>query len=426
MSKRITQIDADKIIASHLVAANFELIGNSTISGLALPQQADQAASKEYVDASVANLNAIRLKLPVHLASTAADAAMLNASTFKDSKLTSTSNIKLRVDGTDVNVGDRLLVKNVTNMAHSGVYDVSAVGASVSPWIIARASDAINGSYIQVDAGLANINTAWILTTLDPITLNTTELAWSKVGGTATAVKAGSGLQLTGDTLSVKGADTSLVVEASGVKVNVAQNFSWSADHRFSGTAFAVAATTSATVALRTNTTADSTLVIAASATAAKANIEVNAQDRLALKYRELQITSPLSTTCSIVEMQYFATNDAKEHVLARIPIATLPAQSTAIMNVKIVGHSVTSPMSLAFDSVLMVVRRSTVTTVTTMKSTLYRETDSQHSTTLKPGFATVGTDITVTLTQAAYSTTKPNTPTTLICRTTVRLEIAA
>ena len=99
--------------------------------------------------------------------------------------VTTTTNITLSgettIDGIGVVAGDRVLVKDQTSGATNGIYVV----VSGSSWT--RASDfdgspsneVTKGALIPVLSGNTNSNTAWILTTSDPIVIDTTELTFS-------------------------------------------------------------------------------------------------------------------------------------------------------------------------------------------------------------------------------------------------------
>lgn len=114
------------------------------------------------------------------------------------------------IDGvTDIAVNDRVLVKNQTTAKDRGVYIVTDLGSASTPWIMQRSSDAdtsaevTNGLSIWITAGTTNAQSGWLLTTADPITLNTTSLTFVQNNG-ATQLTAGNGIDITGNTVSVK------------------------------------------------------------------------------------------------------------------------------------------------------------------------------------------------------------------------------
>ncbi len=92
----------------------------------------------------------------------------------------------LTIDDIVLAAGDRVLLTGQTAAAENGLY-VAAAGA----W--ARAADAdvsaevVSGMLVPVSEGTANSDSLWLLTTNNPITLNTTALAFTKYGTLPTA-----------------------------------------------------------------------------------------------------------------------------------------------------------------------------------------------------------------------------------------------
>lgn len=173
-------------------------LGSQRITNLATPTVGTDAATKDYVDAARLGLD---VKAPVRVATTA--------------------NIALTglqaIDGVTVVAGDRVLVKNQTTGSQNGIY-VAASGA----W--ARATDAdtsaeVNsGMFTFVTEGNTLDNSGWVLATNNPITLNTTALAFTQFSG-AGSLNAGAGLTQTGSTFDVVAADGSITVAADSITV---------------------------------------------------------------------------------------------------------------------------------------------------------------------------------------------------------------
>ena len=70
-------------------------------------------------------------------------AALPNSPTYSNgtsgvgATLTSDSNVRLQVDGTNASTGDRILVQDESTAANNGIYDVTAQGASGSAaWVL--------------------------------------------------------------------------------------------------------------------------------------------------------------------------------------------------------------------------------------------------------------------------------------------------
>jgi len=123
--------------------------------------------------------------------------------------ITASSNGALSVDGVTTVLGDRILVKDEGGGSHleNGIYTVTQVGDGSHPYIITRATDAdssaevVSGIFVFIEDGTVNDNTGWMLTTNNPITLNTTALSFSQFTGAGSLV-VGIGLNRSGATLA--------------------------------------------------------------------------------------------------------------------------------------------------------------------------------------------------------------------------------
>ena len=99
-------------------------------------------------------------------------------------KVATTANITLSgeqtIDGVSVVTGDRVLVKNQTSAADNGIYVVDT-----GPWRRAKDfssnRDVRKGTAITVAGGSANIG-FWQVTTADPISIGTTQIAFDAFG----------------------------------------------------------------------------------------------------------------------------------------------------------------------------------------------------------------------------------------------------
>jgi hypothetical protein len=124
--------------------------------------------------------------------------ASVRAATIANISLSGTQT----VDGVALVAGDRVLVKAQTSGAQNGIY-VVAVGS----W--GRAADAsdsfevTSGMTVPVEAGSTLAGTIWLLTTANPLVLDTTVLAFSQIGAAGATYTAGAGLDLTGNEFSL-------------------------------------------------------------------------------------------------------------------------------------------------------------------------------------------------------------------------------
>lgn len=119
-----------------------------------------------------------------------ATTAALPANTLSGNTMTASANGALGSrDGIALARNDRVLVKDESSAAKNGIYFVLDLGSSTSKWRLGRAPDAdqawevSSGLACAVEAGTVNGGKVFLLTTANPITLNTTAIAFGEVGG---------------------------------------------------------------------------------------------------------------------------------------------------------------------------------------------------------------------------------------------------
>ena len=166
-------------------------LNSQKITSLADPTNAQDAATKAYVDAARSGLDV---------------KASVRAATTANITLSGTQTI----DGVALSAGDRVLVKNQSTASQNGIYVVAA-GA----W--SRSTDADSdaevtpGLFTFVEEGTANSDSGWVLSTNSTIALGSTALAFAQFSG-AGQITAGDGLTKDGNTLNVATASTSRIV----------------------------------------------------------------------------------------------------------------------------------------------------------------------------------------------------------------------
>jgi hypothetical protein len=168
------------------------------ITGLADPTNAQDAATKAYVDA-----------------------AQLGLDVKPSVKVATTANITLSgtqtIDGVSLSVGDRVLVKDQSTGSENGLYTVAS-----STW--ARASDADSnaevtpGLFVFVEQGTSGSDSGWVLTTDGAITLGSTALTFVQFSG-AGQVTAGSGLTKTGNTINAVGTTDRITANSDSIDI---------------------------------------------------------------------------------------------------------------------------------------------------------------------------------------------------------------
>lgn len=148
------------------------MTGALTLAGA--PTQNLHAATKAYVDTALTS------------AATGLD--------FKDSvKLATTSNITLAgaqyVDGVGAlaNIGDRILVKNQTNAAENGIYNVnSGLWTRAADFDGNPGNEVTAGAYCYVEYGDANGGAGFVVSTGGEITIGTTPITFTKITSSVT------------------------------------------------------------------------------------------------------------------------------------------------------------------------------------------------------------------------------------------------
>ena len=176
-------------------------VNNSRISNVTDPTQAQDAATKAYVDAVKQSLD---IKDSVRVATTA------------DITIASDLNVGDTIDGVTLADGDRVLVKNQSTASQNGIYvagssPVRSADANVSAEVTA-------GMFVFVTEGSTNADNGFVLTTNDTITLDTTDLTFVQFSG-AGQIVAGDALSKSGNTLNVNDDNITLEVNNDNLRI---------------------------------------------------------------------------------------------------------------------------------------------------------------------------------------------------------------
>jgi hypothetical protein len=169
------------------LGSNIDADGN-TITNLAEPAQASDAATKGYVDAVAEGLH-------IHASVVAATAENIDLSTGG----------LLTIDGVALSAGDRVLVKDQTDPAENGIY-VAASGAWTRAEDHDTAAEVQAGDFVFVSGGNTYASTGWVQEN-NVNTLGTDPITWDQFSGAGTFT-AGNGLTLTGTQFAIDTAVT--------------------------------------------------------------------------------------------------------------------------------------------------------------------------------------------------------------------------
>jgi len=197
-------------------------MGGNKITGLAAGTADTDAVNKSQLNTAQAGFD---FKESVRVATVSALPAYARVANI----ITASANGALpAIDGISLAVGERLLLKDGAAAADNGIYVVTALGDASNPWVIERAEDAnvdaevTAGMFGFISEGTTLNGHQFLLTTPDPITLNTTGLTF-EIFKTLKDLIAGAGLDLTNNTPSVNVGD-GLAISADDVVVDLASN----------------------------------------------------------------------------------------------------------------------------------------------------------------------------------------------------------
>ncbi|GAA1915354.1 hypothetical protein GCM10009775_04810 [Microbacterium aoyamense] len=141
-------------------------------------------------------------------------------------RVATTANITLSgtqtIDGVALSAADRVLVKDQSTGANNGIYVVAA-GAWSRAADFDDSVEVTAAASIPVEAGTVNGDKVFILTTDGAITVGTTALTFTQLGGSGATYTAGDGLDLSGSSFSVDlKAGGGLTIDATELAVSIA------------------------------------------------------------------------------------------------------------------------------------------------------------------------------------------------------------
>lgn len=139
-------------------------------------------------------------------------------------RVASTTNLTLSgpqsIDGTSVVAGDRVLAKDQTTASTNGIY-VVASGAWTRATDFDDSTEVTAAAAIPIETGTVNGDAVFILATDGAITVGTTSLSFTRLGGAGVSYTAGNGLTLSGASFSVTPkSGGGIVVDGTGVSID--------------------------------------------------------------------------------------------------------------------------------------------------------------------------------------------------------------
>ena len=169
------------------------------------PANANDAASKSYVDSTASGLDVKQ---------------SVRAATTGNGTLASAYANGLTIDGVSLATGDRILLKDQTDASENGIYTVNASGAPTRATDFDSDAEVTSGAFTFVEEGTTNADNGFVLSTNGSITVGTTNLAFTQFSGGG-AITAGSGMTKSGNTINVIGGD-GITANADDIAIDIA------------------------------------------------------------------------------------------------------------------------------------------------------------------------------------------------------------
>ena len=182
-------------------------------------------AVKTYVDNTRSGLE---VKDSVKVATTAdvSSWTYANGSSGVGATLTASGNGVVAIDGVNLALNDRVLVKDQNPATENGIYYVSTAGAVGATLVLTRTTDAdtaselSSGVFFFVESGSANADNGYVMTQDTAITFGSTTVDFSQFSG-AGQITAGNGLAKSSNTLSVN-TGTGITITSDNVVIDTA------------------------------------------------------------------------------------------------------------------------------------------------------------------------------------------------------------
>lgn len=135
-------------------------------------------------------------------------------------RVSSTANVNISsapatIDGVTLTSGDRVLLKDQTTGSENGIYVFNGAASAMTRSLDANTDAEVKaGMVVVVEEGTVNADRTYVLTTDNPITLNTTTLTFATLP--VNTFSAGDGIDITSNVISVDLLDTGSGLEFAG------------------------------------------------------------------------------------------------------------------------------------------------------------------------------------------------------------------
>lgn len=203
-------------------SVNFDISGNisassAKITELATPTVAADAVNKQYVDdlvaAGITYHTPVKYEVPNSTGNL--NVTYNNGASGVSATLTNAGSLGPFIpDGITATISDRVLIYNQSSAFQNGVYSVTTVGDSLTPWVLTRSTDADtyalkdpnglgSGDAFFVTSGNTGAGETYVCNTTGVIVFGSTSISFVQVSATQ-IYNAGNGIDISGPTISLQ------------------------------------------------------------------------------------------------------------------------------------------------------------------------------------------------------------------------------